>query len=88
VAARWTKKAWAPAFWTAKARSTKIELARLAEFASDKRSAKGQSEPGLSLAELGAYMDANFARAAGCYLSLKEVEELFTKRQLPARMNR
>jgi hypothetical protein len=99
-----------------KGKVNKKELARLAEFASDKRSAKGQSEPGLSLAELGTYMDANFARAAGRrrlvdralmngewpillkvmgkkgkggrYLSLKEVEELFTKRQLPARMNR
>ncbi len=92
----------------------KKELARLGEFANDKLDAKGQSEPGLALPELRAYMDANFARAAGRrrlldrqlmngewpillkvmgkkgkagrYLSLKEVEELFTKRRLPARM--
>jgi hypothetical protein len=92
----------------------KKELARLGEFAKEKRDAKGQAEPGLALPELRAYMDANFARAAGRrrlvdrqlmngewpillnvmgkkgkggrYLSLKEVEELFTKRRLPARM--
>ena len=92
----------------------KKELARLAEFAKDKLDANGNSEPGLALPELRAYMDANFARAAGRrrlvdrqlmngewpillkvmgkqgkagrYLSLKEVEDLFTKRRLPARM--
>lgn len=92
----------------------KKELTRLAEFASNKVNAKGQTEPGLSLPELQAYMDANYARAAGRrrlvdralmngewpillkvmgkkgkagrYLGLREVEELFTKRRLPARM--
>ncbi len=92
----------------------KKELARLGEFASDKIDAAGKSEPGLSLPELRAYMDANYARAAGRrrlvdrqlmngewpillkvmgkkgrhgrYLSLKEVQDLFTQRRLPARM--
>ncbi len=92
----------------------KKELTRLAEFATDKQDANGKSEPGVALPELRAYMDANFARAAGRrrlvdrqlmngewpillkvmgkqgkagrYLSLKEVEELFTHRRLPARM--
>ena len=92
----------------------KKELARLGEFASDKIDSAGDSEPGLSLSELQAYMDANFARAAGRrrlvdrllmngewpillkvmgkksrsgrYLSLKDVQDLFTKRRLPARM--
>lgn len=43
----------------------KKELARLGEFAKDKLDAKGNSEPGLALPELRAYMDANFERAAG-----------------------
>ena len=92
----------------------KKELARLGEFASDKLDAAGQSEPGLALPELRAYMDANFGRAAdhrrlvdrqlmngewpillkvmgkkgrkGRYLSLKEVQDLFTLRRLPRRM--
>jgi hypothetical protein len=92
----------------------KKELSRLGEFAKDKLDAKGKSEPGLALPELRAYMDANFARAAGRrrlvdrqlmngewpillkvmgkkgkagrYLSLKEVEELFTERKFPKRM--
>ena len=92
----------------------KKELARLGEFASDKIDAAGKSEPGLALPELRAYMDANFARAAGRrrlidrqlmngewpillkvmgktgrngrYLCLKEIQDLFTQRRLPARM--
>lgn len=43
----------------------KKELARLGEFASDKTDSSGKAEKGLSLPELRAYMDANFARAAG-----------------------
>jgi hypothetical protein len=41
------------------------EVSRLREFASEKQNEDGSSEPGLGLAELRAYMDANFARAAG-----------------------
>ncbi len=41
------------------------ELSRLQGFAKDKPTADGSSELGLGLAELRAYMDANFARAAG-----------------------
>jgi hypothetical protein len=41
------------------------EVSRLQGFAKEKRSADGWSELGLGLAELRAYMDANFARAAG-----------------------
>jgi hypothetical protein len=41
------------------------QLARLAEFAVDKRAANGRSEAGLGLRELKRFMDANFARAAG-----------------------
>ena len=93
----------------------KKELARLGAFATDCPDGHGKSEKGLTLANLTAYMDANFKRAAGRrrlvdrqlmngewpillkvmgkkgqtgrYLSLKEVQTLFTKRQLPTRMN-
>ncbi len=41
------------------------ELSRLRGFANEKQNDDGSSEPGLGLAELRAYMDANFARAAG-----------------------
>lgn len=41
------------------------ELSRLRGFARKKPGADGSSELGLGLAELRAYMDANFARAAG-----------------------
>jgi hypothetical protein len=41
------------------------EVSRLREFARDKQNHEGSSEPGLGLAELRAYMDANFERAAG-----------------------
>lgn len=41
------------------------EIARLRGFATKKTHADGSSEPGLDLAELTAFMDANFARAAG-----------------------
>lgn len=41
------------------------ELARLAEFASEKTDADGHTEPGLDLEELQRMMDANFERAAG-----------------------
>lgn len=41
------------------------ELARLREFAKEKTDGDGMSELGLGLPELRAYMDANFARAAG-----------------------
>jgi hypothetical protein len=41
------------------------ELLRLQGFAKEKSTADGSSELGLGLAELRAYMDANFARAAG-----------------------
>ncbi|MGL6108462.1 MAG: hypothetical protein ACRC2B_00025 [Rubrivivax sp.] len=41
------------------------ELSRLKGFAKEKPNADGSSELGLGLAELRAYMDANFARAAG-----------------------
>ena len=41
------------------------ELSRLQGFAKEKPKADGSSEPGLGLTELRAYMDANFARAAG-----------------------
>ena len=41
------------------------EVSRLRTFAKDKQNVDGSSEPGLGLAELRAYMDANFARAAG-----------------------
>lgn len=41
------------------------ELARLRDFAQDKPSHDGSTEPGLGLQELRAYMDAHFARAAG-----------------------
>ena len=41
------------------------ELSRLQGFAKEKTTADGSSELGLGLAELRAYMDANFARAAG-----------------------
>lgn len=41
------------------------ELSRLRSFANEKQNGDGSSEPGLGLAELRAYMDANFARAAG-----------------------
>ncbi len=93
----------------------KKELSRLANYASDQHDRQGNTEKGLRLADLTAYMDDNFKRAAGHrrlidrqlmngewpillkvmgkkgtagrYLSLKEVQTLFTKRQLPARMN-
>jgi hypothetical protein len=42
------------------------EVSRLRDFAGEKQGIDGASEPGLDLAELRAYMDANFARAAGC----------------------
>jgi hypothetical protein len=41
------------------------EVSRLRKFASEKDNDDGSSELGLGLAELQAYMDANFARAAG-----------------------
>ncbi len=41
------------------------ELSRLQGFAKEKSNADGSTELGLGLAELRAYMDANFARAAG-----------------------
>ena len=41
------------------------EVSRLRDFASEKQNHDGSSEPGLGLPELRAYMDANFARAAG-----------------------
>jgi len=41
------------------------EVSRLRDFANEKQNDDGSSEPGLGLAELRAYMDANFARAAG-----------------------
>ena len=41
------------------------EISRLRTFANDKQNHDGSSELGLGLAELRAYMDANFARAAG-----------------------
>ena len=41
------------------------EVARLRDFASEKQNQDGSSELGLALPELRAYMDANFARAAG-----------------------
>ena len=41
------------------------EVSRLRGFAREKPNADGSSELGLGLAELRAYMDANFARAAG-----------------------
>ncbi len=91
------------------------QLARLGEFAKNKKNENGRSEPGLDLRELRTFMDANFERAAGRrrlvdralmngewpvllkvmgkdgpdgrYLSVKEVTDLFKKRQLPARMN-
>ena len=91
------------------------QLARLGEFAKNKKNDNGRSEPGLGLRELRTFMDANFERAAGRrrlvdralmngewpvllkvmgkdgpdgrYLSVKEVTDLFKKRQLPARMN-
>lgn len=41
------------------------EVSRLRSFAKDKTNNDGSSELGLGLSELRAYMDANFARAAG-----------------------
>ena len=41
------------------------EVARLRGFAKEKPNADGSAELGLGLADLRAYMDANFARAAG-----------------------
>jgi hypothetical protein len=41
------------------------EMARLRRFAKPQLRVDGTSEPGLGLAELRAYMDANFERAAG-----------------------
>jgi hypothetical protein len=41
------------------------EVSRLRTFANEKQNQDGFSELGLGLAELRAYMDANFARAAG-----------------------
>ena len=41
------------------------EVSRLRTFANEKQNHDGSSELGLGLAELRAYMDANFARAAG-----------------------
>ena len=41
------------------------EVSRLRTFANRKQNVDGSSELGLGLAELRAYMDANFARAAG-----------------------
>lgn len=41
------------------------ELARLAEFATEHLPHDGAAEPGLDLAALTTYMDANFERAAG-----------------------
>ena len=41
------------------------EVARLRDFAKDKPNDDGSTELGLGLSELRAYMDANFARAAG-----------------------
>lgn len=41
------------------------EVSRLRGFATEKQSLDGSSEPGLGLDELRAYMDSNFARAAG-----------------------
>ena len=41
------------------------EVSRLRGFANEKQNDDGSSEPGLGLAELRAYMDANLARAAG-----------------------
>ena len=92
------------------------ELARLRKFAKRKVGDDGKSELGLALPELRAFMDANYARAAGRrrivdrtlmigewpvllkvmgkqgasgrYLSLRDVETLFTRRRLPTRMTR
>lgn len=47
------------------ARVDEAELARLDEFASEKRDAEGRTERGLDLAELQRMMNANFERAAG-----------------------
>ena len=47
------------------ARVDDAELARLDEFASEKRDAEGRTERGLDLAELQRMMNANFERAAG-----------------------
>jgi len=41
------------------------EVSRLRDFAKEKPNDDGSSELGLGLPELRAYMDANFARAAG-----------------------
>jgi hypothetical protein len=41
------------------------QVSRLRGYATKKRKADGSSELGLDLAELNAFMDANFARAAG-----------------------
>ena len=41
------------------------EVSRLRTFANNKQKDDGSSEPGLDLAELRAYMDANLASAAG-----------------------
>ncbi len=41
------------------------QLARLQEFASPKTSGDGKSEPGLNLAEVNRFLDANFERAKG-----------------------
>jgi len=49
----------------ASARVDEAELARLDEFASEKRDAQGRTERGLDLAELQRMMNANFERAAG-----------------------
>ena len=46
------------------------EVARLRGFAQMKPNADGSTELGLALPELRAYMDANFARAAGCRRSV------------------
>jgi hypothetical protein len=90
------------------------ELVRLSTFAKEQVTNDGSKELGLTLADLRAYMDANFERAkgrrrlvdralmngewpvllkvmgkagqSGRYLSVKDVETLFTDCSLPPRM--
>ena len=65
VAARLTRRAWDPGVLDARGAIDAKEVARLRDFAKDKPNDDGSTELGLGLSELRAYMDANFARAAG-----------------------
>ncbi len=47
------------------AQVNETELGRLAEFGKDRQDPCGGSEPGLTMQDITAYMDANFARAKG-----------------------